>query len=96
MSELVPEKFSSRPAIVEAVQWDGTAAGATPIIDWVLANGGTARYDDQEGGATLAIETNAGTAFASPKYWVVKGKEDFYPCDPETFAHRWASLMKLP
>jgi hypothetical protein len=27
-----------------SVQWDGTATGATHVIDWVLRNGGTATY----------------------------------------------------
>lgn len=32
------------PAVIEAFQYLGTAAEATPIIDWVLGHGGTARY----------------------------------------------------
>lgn len=27
-------------------RWDGTAKGATPVIDWLLRNGATARYHD--------------------------------------------------
>jgi hypothetical protein len=38
--------FTKKPAAIEAHQWDGTAEGATPIIDWVLAGGGTTRYDE--------------------------------------------------
>ena len=30
------KKYTKRPVTVEAVQWDGTAAGATPIIDWIV------------------------------------------------------------
>lgn len=33
-----PEKFRKKPIVVEAMQWDGTQAGASPIIDWVLAS----------------------------------------------------------
>ena len=39
------QKFTKKPVEIEAVQWDGTAEGATPIIDWVLINGGTARWN---------------------------------------------------
>jgi len=38
--------YRKKPVTIEAVQWDGTAEGATPIIDWVLACGNTARYVD--------------------------------------------------
>ena len=30
------EKYRKKPVEIEAVQWDGTAAGATPVIDWIL------------------------------------------------------------
>lgn len=42
-----PKKYRKKPVTIEAVQWDGTVEGATPIIDWILTNGGTARYVDK-------------------------------------------------
>lgn len=36
-----PETFLTE---VQAVQWDGTAEGATPIINWIIGSGGTAAY----------------------------------------------------
>jgi hypothetical protein len=39
-------RYRKKPVVVEARQWDGSAAGATPIIDWILADGGTGRYVD--------------------------------------------------
>ncbi|QDB74857.1 hypothetical protein KNU56_gp80 [Gordonia phage Arri] len=39
-----PKRYRKKPVEIEAMQWDGTAAGATPIINWVLAGEGTARY----------------------------------------------------
>lgn len=39
-----PQKYTKKPVAIEAMQWDGTAQGATPIIDWILSSGGTARY----------------------------------------------------
>lgn len=38
------QRFRKKPVVIEASQWDGTAEGATPIIDWVLDSLGTARY----------------------------------------------------
>lgn len=32
---------------VQAMQWDGGAASASAVIDWILANGGTARYHSE-------------------------------------------------
>lgn len=38
------KKYRKKPVTVEAVRWDGSAEGATPIIDWILSGGGTASY----------------------------------------------------
>lgn len=38
------QSYRKQPVQIEAIQWDGTAAGATPIIDWILSGDGTARY----------------------------------------------------
>lgn len=32
MSE--PKRYRKKPVEIEAMQWDGTAAGAAPIIEW--------------------------------------------------------------
>lgn len=46
-----PQRFRKRPVTIEAMRWDGTPEGASPIIDWVLANGPAdgpvARYHDE-------------------------------------------------
>lgn len=44
--------YRKKPIVVEAMKWDGGAANATPIIDWVLSAGGTASW--HEDGALLA------------------------------------------
>jgi hypothetical protein len=43
-----PGRYRKKPVVIEAMHWDGTAAGATPIIDWILESGGTARYVTRE------------------------------------------------
>ena len=40
--------YRKKPVRIEAEQWRGGAAGATPVIDWVLGNDGTARYHEAE------------------------------------------------
>jgi hypothetical protein len=44
---MTPKSFRKRPVVVEAMQWDGTPEGATPIIDWILACDGTARWHEE-------------------------------------------------
>ncbi|MGB7237128.1 MAG: hypothetical protein WBD41_14230 [Rhodococcus sp. (in: high G+C Gram-positive bacteria)] len=41
------QKFRKKPVEIEAMQWDGTAAGASPIIDWILANGDRSAHWDE-------------------------------------------------
>jgi hypothetical protein len=79
-------KFRKKPVEIEAVQWDGTATGATPIIDWVLATGErSARYDDEHE-PVLQIDTLEGTMRASAGDWIIRGvKGEFYPCKPDIF-----------
>lgn len=49
---MTPGRFRKRPVVIEAMRWDGTPEGATPIIDWVLADGPAdgpvARYSDYQ------------------------------------------------
>lgn len=82
---------------VEAHLWDGTALGATPIIDWILSYDFTARYHSphvevhRDGkkeyvSAKIAIDTLEGIITASPGDFIIKGVlDEFYPCKPEHF-----------
>ena len=45
-----PLRARKKPVVITAVHWDGTAASATPIIDWILSGGGTARYHGPDAG----------------------------------------------
>lgn len=90
-----PAKYRKKPVEIEAWQWDGTAAAAGPILDWILAGDGTAHYacDPDEGcsgesrGHTIAIDTLEGTITASPGDWIIRGvKGEHYPCKPDIFA----------
>jgi len=95
--------YRKRPVPVEAMRWPGGAEAATPIIDWVLANGGNARYQEahfepatpgaEEGWLVperIRIDTLEGTMDARPGYWVIRGvKGEFYPCEPEIFVETY-------
>ncbi|UJQ86414.1 hypothetical protein WOJTEK_85 [Gordonia phage Wojtek] len=92
MSE--PKKYRKKPVEIEAMQWDGTAEGATPIINWVLANDGNAtfRCDSDEGcGGTagthyLVIRTLEGDMLANSRDYVIRGVQgEFYPCRADIF-----------
>jgi hypothetical protein len=98
-----PQKFRKKPVEIEAMQWHGTAAGATPIIDWVLSNGGTARYhcthdmgcDDGPAGHTLAIDTLEGTMQSRAGDWIIRGVQgEFYPCKPDIFEQTYEPAGK--
>lgn len=93
-------KYRKKPIIIEAHQWDGTVEGATPIIDWILTNGGTARYHPaipERPGCQrdlsqfavpthIAIDTLEGTMMTSPSDWIIRGVQgEFYPCKPDIF-----------
>jgi hypothetical protein len=94
-------RYRKKPVVVEAAPWIGGALAATPIIDWVLAGGGTARYHEatpaikgQDGETVvfpacperILIDTLEGAMRADVGDWVIRGvKGEFYPCKPAIF-----------
>lgn len=94
-----PEVRTARKKRVEIkfMVWPGGAAAATPVIDWVLSNGGTATWSEafiaDEGYNTehpiperLSIRTLEGYVNASPGDVIIQGVEgEFYPCKPGIF-----------
>ena len=94
-------KYRKKPVVIDAEQWDGKADGATPIIDWVLSNGGTATYQcdgtgecpGTEASHYLVIETLEGSMRASSGDYVIKGVQgEFYPCKPDIFAETYEKV----
>lgn len=101
-----PQKYTKRPVTIEAMQWDGTASGATPIINWILGGGErTARYAETQVEtrvrgkivrpsvpALIAIDTLEGTMHAIAGDFIIKGVQgEFYPCKPDIFAATYDS-----
>jgi hypothetical protein len=86
-------KYRKKPRVI-ARQWDGSAEGATPIIDWVLAGDGTATFQElspiiEPGVApkpALCVRTLEGTRVANPGDWIIRGVQgEFYPCKDSIF-----------
>lgn len=90
---MIFQRWRKKPVVIEAVQWDGTAEGATPIINWILENDGTATYygpGEFDNGETQAsyikITTLEGQMLVCKSDWVIRGvKGEFYPCKPGIF-----------
>lgn len=89
-------QFRKKPVEIEAVQWDGTAEGATPIIDWILNSDATATYrcsnpdrcaeNDGDTLHVIQIHTLEGDMTASIGDWIIKGVAgEFYPCRDDIF-----------
>lgn len=99
-----PTKFRKKPVVIEAMRWIGTAIEASPVIDWVLSQGGTARYHDEEtawGGDVvhseehIAINTLEGTVKASAGDWIIRGVAgEFYPCKPDIFGQTYETTSQ--
>lgn len=85
-------RYRKKTVVIDAVQWDGTAEGAGPIINWVLGCDGNATYRDDMIGtdgvvcARLAVVTLEGPMFYGPGWWIIRGAlGEFYACSPEVF-----------
>lgn len=103
------KKFRKKPVVIDAMQFKGGAAAATPIINWVLENGGTARWmeeyevpevDTEYSGDSLiiperiTISTLEGDMAANVGWWVIRGvKGEFYPCDPDIFEKTYTEVL---
>ncbi|MFB6787656.1 hypothetical protein ACFCWT_13370 [Streptomyces olivaceus] len=96
-------KFRKKPVEIEAVQWDGTAEGATPIIDWILSRDVTATYrcsnpercaeHDGDTPHSIVIRTLEGDMSATVDDWIIRGVQgEFYPCKPDIFAATYEAV----
>ena len=62
-------RWRKKGSAVEAIHWDGSPAGATAVIDWVLANDGTACYHEPP---ALNIDIPGGWLTAVPGDWITR------------------------
>ena len=98
-------RYRKKPVVIEARQWDGTAEGATSIIDWILGSGGTASYAcadpdrcvefDGDAPHSIRIATLEGPITASLNDYVIKGVQgEFYPCRDDIFAATYEAVVE--
>jgi hypothetical protein len=87
-------QYRKKPVVIEARQFDGTTRTGTPIIGWIIDNGGTARWtcntvgdcERADGGHFVGIDTLEGTMRADAGDFIIKGVQgEFYPCKPDIF-----------
>lgn len=88
----MPDRYRKKPVEIDAVQWDGTAEAAAPIIEWALANNVTITYHCPDDDAcrrdthVLLVRTLEGVMSALPGDWIIRGiAGEFYPCKPSVF-----------
>jgi len=92
--------YRKLPVEVEARQFEGGAANAAPLIDWMLASGCTATWSEayeaweSEDGAMshparpegITIRTIAGDMSVPPGDYIIRGVAgEFYPCRRDIF-----------
>lgn len=95
-------KYRKRPVVIEAMQWDGSAESATPIINWALEQDGPAiRYHEHlMDGDVMAhpdpflwVDTLEGRMIATTGDFIIKGVNgEFYPCKPDIFAKTYTRI----
>lgn len=75
-----PQKFVRKPQPVEAVQYDGTTAGAYALLGWLLGLKGTSGYarvagPDYDGpDGPVVLDQNGRDRFVLKDEWVVVGE----------------------
>ena len=95
-------EFRRKSSTIEAHLFDGSPESGTRIIDWILANGGTASYHEHlmDGGFIahpnpfLRIRTQDSCTIASLNDWVIKDADNgFYACNPTVFWRAYEEVL---
>lgn len=99
--------YRKKPVVVEAMQFQGGATNATPIIDWILAGDGTATWNEEFPGWVspdgetgygpepegISVTTLEGVMSASVGDFIIKGVVgEFYPCKPDIFEKTYTEI----
>ncbi len=95
------KQYRKKPVVIEAMQWDGSATSATPVINWILEHDGTATYHEHlmdgdfiaHPDPYLHIKTLEGVITASANDFIIRGvKGEFYPCKPDIFEETYEAV----
>ncbi|MFA6958552.1 MAG: Lar family restriction alleviation protein [Thermoanaerobaculia bacterium] len=79
-------RWRKKPVEIDAIQFDGTPAGANAVFDVFDIPGAKFRPSADLMTGTLLIPTLEGDHTASAGDWIIKGvKGEFYPCKPDIF-----------
>ena len=84
-----------KPVEIEYMVWPGGAENATTVVDWIVDNGGTARWRAANGPLPerIEIDTLEGTMIASPGDAIIRGVAgEFYPCKPKIFRETYDTI----
>ena len=92
------KNYRKKPEVIQAMEWDGTATGAQPIIEWAASNGATIRYrndpidarlgDNRQADVFLSVKTLEGIIIQGRKgdFVVLDPQGGFHPVKPALFA----------
>jgi hypothetical protein len=99
-----PIKYRKKPIKIEALQWDGSAESATPIIDWALPLGATIKYHEHLMDGDFIAHPDPflwvdmpgkRRLIASAGDYIVRGVEgEFYPCPPSIFEKTYDRIVE--
>ncbi len=83
-------KFRKKPAVIEAVQYDGTCANVLDFLSESDLASVIFKPSDTIEGRRMLIRTLEGVMEASPGDWIIKGvKGEIYPVKPDIFAETY-------
>lgn len=87
-------KYRKKPVTIEAIQFDGTPAGANEVFDAFQIPGGKVVPNLHDlTRVTLTIPTLEGDHTANAGDFIIKGiKGEFYPCKPDIFAATYETI----
>lgn len=88
-----PQKYRSKPVIVEAVQLTRNIKERDEIITWV----GEGNLEDKKewDPINLHIKNEHGVVVAEPSDWIIKGSRgEFYPCKNSTFVEKYEAAIQ--
>lgn len=78
-------KFVSRHIEIEAVLFDGH--NHAEMLSF--AGEGVTLLGDPGNYTQVNVHTLNGTVELLRTHWLIRGENDYYPCDPDTFDRRW-------
>lgn len=98
MKSIIISKFQKKPAVIEAIKFDGK--NGFDINKWsdgkVVESPVLEPTPDNPTGHYLQIKTLEGTMTAIVNDWIIKGiAGEFYPCKPQIFFDSYERVMEL-